>query len=85
MNSPVQGCAADIIKIAMLKVYKRLKTEIPSAKLLLQIHDELLVEAEEKDAEAVKRIMQEEMQSAADLPVVLEVGTAVGKSWFEAH
>ena len=85
MSSPVQGCAADIIKIAMLKVYKRLKTEIPSAKLLLQIHDELLVEAEEKDAEAVKRIMQEEMQSAADLPVVLEVGTAVGKSWFEAH
>ena len=85
MNSPVQGCAADIIKIAMLKVYKRLKAEIPSAKLLLQIHDELLVEAEEKDAEAVKRIMQEEMQSAADLPVVLEVGTAIGGSWFEAH
>ena len=85
MNSPVQGSAADIIKIAMLKVYKRLKEEIPTAKLLLQIHDELLVEAEEKDTEAVIRIMTEEMQKAADFPVVLEVGASTGKSWYDAH
>ena len=85
MNSPVQGSAADIIKIAMLKVYKRLKKEIPSAKLLLQIHDELLVEAEEKDLDQVKKIMTEEMQAAADFPVVLEVGASSGKSWYDAH
>ena len=85
MNSPVQGSAADIIKIAMLRVYRRLKKEIPSARLLLQIHDELLVEANEQDTEAVKRIMTEEMQAAADMPVVLEVGASTGKSWYDAH
>ena len=85
MNSPVQGSAADIIKIAMLKVYKRLKAECPEAKLLLQIHDELLVEVDNDKADLAEKIMIEEMQSAADLPVSLEVGTARGKSWYEAH
>ena len=85
MNSPVQGSAADIIKLAMLKVYNRLKTDCPSAKLLLQIHDELLVEADEKDADLVEKIMIEEMQNAYPLPVTLEVGAARGKNWFEAH
>ncbi len=85
MNSPVQGSAADIIKIAMLKVYERLKAECPEAKLLLQIHDELLVEVDEEKADIVEKIMTEEMQSAVDLPVSLEVGVARGKSWFEAH
>ena len=85
MNSPVQGSAADIIKIAMLKVYKRLKAECPEARLLLQIHDELLVEVPEDKADLAEKIMTEEMQSAADMPVSLEVGTARGRSWFEAH
>ena len=85
MNSPVQGSAADIIKIAMLKVYKRLKAECPEARLLLQIHDELLVEVPEDKADLAEKIMIEEMQSAADMPVSLEVGTARGRSWFEAH
>ncbi len=85
MNSPVQGSAADIIKIAMLKVYERLKAECPEAKLLLQIHDELLVEVDEEKADIVEKIMTEEMQSAVDLPVSLEVGVARGKSWYEAH
>ncbi|MCR5204070.1 MAG: DNA polymerase I [Lachnospiraceae bacterium] len=85
MNSPVQGSAADIIKLAMLKVYERLKKECPTAKLLLQIHDELLVEADDKDADLVETIMKEEMQNAYKLPVILEVGTARGRNWFEAH
>lgn len=85
MNSPVQGSAADIIKVAMLKVFNRLKEEVPTAKLLLQIHDELLVEADEKDAERVEQIMKNEMQNAVSLPVLLEVGTAIGKNWYEAH
>jgi len=85
MNSPVQGSAADIIKLAMIRVYKRLKKECPEAKLLLQIHDELLVETAEKDADLVEKILVEEMQNAASLPVRLEVGVARGKSWYEAH
>ena len=85
MNSPVQGSAADIIKLAMLKVYKRLKKDCPEAKLLLQIHDELLVEVDEAKADTVQKILIEEMQNAISLPVKLEVGTAVGRNWFEAH
>ncbi|MBO4414444.1 MAG: DNA polymerase I [Lachnospiraceae bacterium] len=85
MNSPVQGTAADIIKTAMLRVDARLRSECPSAKLLLQVHDELLVEAKAEDAELVKKILVEEMQGAADLPVKLEVSAATGSNWFEAH
>ena len=85
MNSPVQGSAADIIKIAMLKVSKRLKAECPGAKLLLQIHDELLVEVDADKADLALKIMTKEMESAADMPVSLEVGTAKGMSWYEAH
>ena len=85
MNSPVQGSAADIIKIAMLKVPKRLKAECPGAKLLLQIHDELLVEVDADKADLALKIMTKEMESAADMPVSLEVGTAKGMSWYEAH
>ncbi|MCR5331332.1 MAG: DNA polymerase I [Lachnospiraceae bacterium] len=85
MNTPIQGTAADIIKTAMLRVDARLRSECPSAKLLLQVHDELLVEAREEDEENVKTILVEEMQGAADLPVNLEVSVMAGKNWFEAH
>ncbi|MBR4344823.1 MAG: DNA polymerase I [Lachnospiraceae bacterium] len=85
MNSPVQGSAADIIKLAMIKVYERLKKECPEAKILLQIHDELLVEVDKDKADKAGKILVEEMQNAINLPVKLEVGLAKGESWYEAH
>ncbi len=85
MNSPIQGTAADIIKIAMIRVYRRLRTEGLRSKLILQVHDELLVETAEDEVEQVKTILAEEMRHAADLSVDLEVDMNVGKNWFEAH
>ena len=60
MNTPIQGSAADIIKIAMVRVYRRLKEEVPDARLILQVHDELIVECDVKDAEAAGKILSEE-------------------------
>ena len=85
MNSPVQGTAADIIKIAMNNVNKRLKREYPDSKLLLQIHDELLIEAKEEDRLAVAVILKEEMMKAADLKVKLSVEVKFGYDWYDAH
>ena len=84
MNSPIQGTAADIMKIAMNRVYARLRREAPEARLILQIHDELLVEAPEREAEHVKTILTEEMKHAADLRVTLETDCHIGKNWYEA-
>lgn len=84
MNSPIQGTAADIIKIAMNRVERRLKTENLKAKLVLQIHDELLIEAPKEEADAVCRILQEEMRAAADLRVPLEIDVNIGLNWYEA-
>ena len=84
MNAPVQGTAADIIKIAMIKVYNRLEREGLKSKLLLQIHDELLVETALEEKDAVLDILREEMQGAADLPVMLTVEAHTGKDWYEA-
>lgn len=84
MNSPVQGTAADIIKIAMVRVYERLKAEGLKAQLILQVHDELLIEAPEEETETVCRILAEEMQGAAKLSVPLEIDMHTGKDWFEA-
>ena len=83
-NMPIQGTAADIIKIAMIKVYNRLKTEYPDAKLIMQVHDELMAEAPDKDAEAVAKIIKQEMENAVSLTVHLRADTAVGKSWYDA-
>ncbi len=83
-NAPIQGSAADIIKIAMIKVYNRLKAELNSARLILQVHDELIVECKEEDANAVCNILQEEMRSAADMAVELIADANVGKSWYDA-
>ena len=85
MNSPVQGTAADIIKIAMNNVNKRLKAEYPDSKLLLQIHDELLIESKEEDRLAVAAILKEEMMKAADLKVKLSVEVKFGYDWYDAH
>ena len=83
-NMPIQGTAADIIKIAMIKVYERLKKEIPQAALIMQVHDELIVEAPEDKAEAACKILKEEMENAVSLSVPLTVDAAFGKTWFDA-
>ena len=84
-NTPIQGTAADIIKLAMVKVYQRLKRELPEAKLILQVHDELIVEAPEEMAEKALNILKEEMQNAVRLDVPLLVDAKIGKNWFETH
>ncbi|MBQ3573999.1 MAG: DNA polymerase I [Clostridia bacterium] len=83
MNAPIQGSAADIIKIAMVNVYKRLKAEGLSAKLVLQVHDELIVEAPEAERELAGKILKEEMESAYALSVPLVVDMNFGKSWYD--
>lgn len=83
MNSPIQGTAADIMKIAMIRVDKRLRDEGLEAKIILQVHDELVVEAPEAEAMQVKKILSEEMKGAADMKVVLEVSISTGHSWYE--
>ncbi len=84
MNTPIQGSAADIIKIAMVKVYKRLKEEVPNARLILQVHDELIVECDLCDADKAAEILSAEMQSAAELKVPLTADVNRGESWYEA-
>ncbi|MBQ8573009.1 MAG: DNA polymerase I [Ruminococcus sp.] len=83
-NMPIQGTAADIIKIAMIKVDKRLKDENLSARLILQVHDELIVECPQFEAMQVAMILQEEMESAVKLSVPLVAEAAVGKTWYDA-
>ena len=85
MNSPIQGTAADIIKIAMIRVKQRLEREQLKSKLILQVHDELLIEAAADEEEYVKTLLTEEMRHAADLAVTLEVDVKSGRNWFEAH
>ncbi len=84
MNSPIQGTAADIIKIAMIRVAKRLKKEQLRSRLILQVHDELLIEAHREEAEQIKQILTEEMMGAAELLVPLEIDIHEGSSWFDA-
>ncbi|MCH5208183.1 MAG: DNA polymerase I [Oscillospiraceae bacterium] len=85
MNTPIQGTAADIIKIAMIRVYRRLKAELPEAKLILQVHDELIVEAPEAVAEKAADILREEMQNAVKLSVPLPADAKTGKTWYDVH
>ena len=84
MNSPIQGTAADIIKIAMIRVHDRLAKEGLSSRLILQVHDELLVETVQEEQERVAAILSEEMQHAADLEVALEIDMHSGSNWYEA-
>ncbi len=85
MNAPVQGAAADIIKIAMVKVFRRLRDEKLDAHLILQIHDELIIEASEKDAARAAQVLGEEMRNAVKLDIPLTADVEMGKSWFECH
>ncbi len=83
-NMPIQGTAADIIKLAMIKVYKELEKKIPEAKLIMQVHDELIIECPENNAQEVAEILVREMENAVDIKVKLSVEAAVGKTWYEA-
>ena len=85
MNAPIQGTAADIMKIAMVKVRRALESENLDARIVLQIHDELLVEADETVAPRVLELLKETMRNAAELRVSLEVDAHIGNSWLEAH
>ena len=83
MNMPIQGTAADIIKIAMIRVYERLKEEFPKARLIMQVHDELIIEAPEAEAEQVAQLLKETMENSCDLSVPLTVEVACGKTWYD--
>lgn len=84
MNSPIQGTAADIIKLAMIHVWERLKKEGMRSRLILQVHDELLIETEASEEEKVRQILSEEMQEAAKLSVALEIDLHTGMTWYDA-
>lgn len=84
MNSPIQGAAADIIKIAMIRVNQRLKDQKMKSRLVLQVHDELLIEAYEPEQDEVQNILKEEMEHAAELKVPLEIDMHTGDNWYEA-
>ena len=84
MNSPIQGSAADIMKIAMIKVDEALNRSGYDADIVLQIHDELLVEVREDEADKVKELVEKSMREAVSLKVPLEVDAHIGKTWLEA-
>jgi len=83
MNTPIQGSAADIIKIAMIKIYRELKERKLKSRLALQIHDELIIETEPSEIEEVKELMRRNMESAVEMEVPLTVDMKVGESWYE--
>ena len=85
VNTPIQGSAADIVKLAMLRVDRALRAEAPEARLLLQVHDELIAEAPEEKAEAVAALMRREMEAAVNLSVPLRVSVEIAKAWGEMH
>ena len=84
LNTPIQGTAADIIKLAMVRVYNRIKENDLKSRLILQVHDELIVEAKEDEVDLVKQILKEEMENAMELDVPLTVDMSTGHSWYEA-
>ena len=84
MNSPIQGTAADIIKLAMNRVRARLKQEKLESRLILQIHDELLIEAKEAETDKVIQILHEEMEQAATLSVPMDIDVHVADNWYDA-
>ncbi|MDX8410449.1 MAG: DNA polymerase, partial [Mariprofundaceae bacterium] len=85
INAPLQGSAADMIKVAMIRLHQRLKIEAPEAHMILQVHDELMVEAPLEQVDTVSGIVRDEMESAMAISVPIIVDIGVGQSWFEAH
>ena len=84
LNSPIQGTAADIIKLAMIHVHRKLAESDLDARLILQVHDELLIEVRRDQAEQALELLRREMEHAVELTVPLNVGTAMGDNWFDA-
>ena len=85
INAPVQGTAADIMKIAMINVHKAIKKEKIEAKLILQVHDELILDTPEGEIDAVVNLITDSMMGAAKLDVPLEVDIGIGDNWDQAH
>jgi DNA polymerase-1 len=85
MNAPIQGTAADIMKIAMLRVDEALKREGLDAKIVMQVHDELVIEVCDDEIERCMAVVKEEMESAVKLSVPLTVDVTVGKNWLEQN
>ena len=83
MNTPIQGTAADIIKVAMVKVFNKLKEVNFKSKLILQVHDELIIEAPEEELNQVSKIVKESMEEAIKLKVDLKVDLAYGDTWYD--
>ena len=84
MNAPIQGSAADIIKIAMINVYKRLKEEKLKSTLILQVHDELILNVKQGEEEIINKLIKEEMENAVSLSVKMEVDINEGPTWYDA-
>ena len=84
MNAPIQGSAADIIKLAMVKVYNRIKKENLESQMILQVHDELILNVKENELEIVKALVKEEMENVLKMSVTLEVDTNIGNTWYDA-
>ena len=84
LNTPIQGTAADIIKLAMVRIYRRLKDEKLKSRLILQVHDELIIETNPTEKEKVRGILKTEMENAMKLSVPLVVDMSEGKSWYDA-
>ena len=85
MNAPIQGTAADIIKVAMVNIEKELREKNYESKLILQVHDELVIEAKENELEEVKELLVRNMQDVIKLSVELRADANIGKTWYEAH
>ena len=83
MNSPIQGSAADIIKVAMLKVYRELKEKHPDARLILQVHDELIIESPDDELDQIRELLKRNMENAMDLSVKLAVDVNTGHTWYD--
>ncbi len=84
-NTPIQGTAADVIKLAMVRVWNRLRKEGLQSRLILTVHDELIIEAPEAEAELAGRILREEMEGCVNYSVPLITEVHQGKNWLEAH
>ena len=84
LNTPIQGTGADIMKIAMIKLYDELKRSGKKSKIILQVHDEVILNVVDEELEEVKEIVRKSMENAADLKVPLKVGMEMGKDWYEA-
>ena len=84
-NTPIQGTAADVIKLAMVRVWRRLRDEKMESRLILTVHDELIVEAPEAEAEKAAQILREEMEGCVQYAVPLSTDVHTGKNWLEAH